>query len=62
MNQFFGPQTLVFDITICGAWAGNSYVWSANGFNGTCSQAVENPANYNKAVFEVNYVKVFTLN
>lgn len=61
MNQYFGPQTLVFDITLCGDWSGNQAVWNAAGFNGTCSQAVADPKNYDNAVFEVNYVKVFTL-
>lgn len=59
---YFGDQTIIFDITICGDWAGNQNVWSSAGYSGTCSQAVEDPSNFVNAIFEVNYVKVFTLN
>jgi hypothetical protein len=50
---------MVFDITICGDWAGNTY--SQQGYQGTCSQAVVNPRNYDNAFFEVNSVKVYEL-
>ncbi|KAK4700671.1 hypothetical protein P7C70_g5577, partial [Phenoliferia sp. Uapishka_3] len=57
MNHF-GAQTIVFDITICGDWAGATFAQS--GLSGTCESAVMNPLNFANAFFEVNYVKVFS--
>lgn len=59
MTTMFGPQTLVFDITLCGDWAGTTY----NQFYSTgnsCSSAVEDPTNFVNAAFEIASVKVYT--
>lgn len=57
MDSYFGDQTIVFDTTLCGDWAGATY--SAGGCPGTCAQRVTNPSNFNEAYWEVNYVRVF---
>ena len=45
----------MFDITLCGDWA--SAVPLPDGMTGTCSQAVQDPSNFDNALFEVNSVK-----
>ncbi len=57
--DFFGPQQLVIDITLCGDWAGNSYVFSET-CSGTCSDLVMDPSNYDNAYFEIKSVRVYT--
>ncbi|KAG9315686.1 glycoside hydrolase family 16 protein [Chiua virens] len=58
---FFQPQQLIFDITLCGDWAGNSAI-----FNATCSGVCYNdyvigqPSGYDDAYFEIGYVRVFS--
>ncbi|KAF9221534.1 hypothetical protein BS17DRAFT_711086 [Gyrodon lividus] len=58
VQEYFQPQQLIFDITLCGA--GNAAI-----FNQTCSGVCYNdyvigaPSNYNNAYFEIGYVRVF---
>jgi len=58
--EFFSAQNLIFDITLCGDYAGSAAV-----FNETCTGVCYNdfvigsPSNYDQAYFEVSYVKVF---
>ncbi|KAG0704860.1 glycoside hydrolase family 16 protein [Suillus ampliporus] len=60
IEQFFQPQHLIFDITLCGDWA-DGVTW-----NDTCSGicynnwVMGNGTDYNNAYFEVGYVKVFS--
>jgi len=60
ISQFFNPQKLVFDITLCGEYAGNAQV-----FTETCSgicyddYVMGSPSNYDTAYFEVQYVRVY---
>ncbi|KAH7913963.1 glycoside hydrolase family 16 protein [Hygrophoropsis aurantiaca] len=59
INQYFEPQQLIFDITLCGA--GNSAI-----FNETCTgicyndYVIGSPSNYDNAYFEIGYVRVFS--
>jgi len=61
INTFFEPQSLIFDITLCGDFAGAPTV-----FNETCTgQCYETwvlgpPSNYDNAYFEVSYVRIFS--
>ncbi|ORY92650.1 concanavalin A-like lectin/glucanase domain-containing protein [Leucosporidium creatinivorum] len=59
MDDFFGPQKLIFDITLCGDWAGSDDVWASAGYSKSCSTMVQDPTNFVNAVFEVNSVQVF---
>ncbi|KAI5475180.1 family 16 glycoside hydrolase [Pseudohyphozyma bogoriensis] len=59
MSQFFGPQTIVINTTLCGDWAGATY---STYYSGTCNDAVMDPTNYVDADWQINYVKVFTAN
>jgi len=58
-TKFFGPQTLIFDTTLCGNFAGSPTVFNPS-CNGTCTDLIANPANFNDAFFEVRYVAVFS--
>jgi len=48
---------LVFDITLCGDWAGATY--TSAGCPGTCAQAVADPSKFDFARWAVNYVAVY---
>jgi len=68
MTQFFTPQQIVLDITLCGDWAGLPVAYNATcqhaGPTGSCYlDNVVGPgssAHYDNAYFEVSYVKAFT--
>ncbi|KZS88999.1 hypothetical protein SISNIDRAFT_445408 [Sistotremastrum niveocremeum HHB9708] len=57
MSQFFGSQTLIFNIQLCGQFAGGTY---GPPCQGQCTDLIQHPENYNDAYFEVKYVNVFT--
>ncbi|CCM00998.1 uncharacterized protein FIBRA_03046 [Fibroporia radiculosa] len=58
--EFFQPQALVFDITLCGEFAGNGNVFSET-CTGVCYDdwVIGSPSNYDNAYFEVQYVRVY---
>jgi len=58
-SKFFGPQTIIFDITICGNFAGQQQVFQQT-CQGNCLDLVQNPTNYNDAFFEIKYLAVFS--
>jgi hypothetical protein len=58
-SKFFGPQTLIFDTTICGNFAGAADVFNPT-CSGTCTDLVATASNYNNAYFEIAYVRVFS--
>ncbi|KAM6498133.1 glycoside hydrolase family 16 protein [Amanita muscaria] len=55
--QYFANHSIVFDITFCGDWAGNSYATS--GCPGTCDERLMDPANFVNASFSINSLKVY---
>lgn len=57
MNHFFALQRLVINITLCGDWAGATF--NADGFAGSCIDAVKNPRNYDNSRFQIRSVKVY---
>lgn len=57
LDKFFGDQTIVFDTTLCGDWAGATY--GSNGCPGSCADRITNPSNFNEAYWEVNYVRIY---
>lgn len=60
-NKFFDPQNLIFDITLCGDFAGATSVFSQT-CSGVCynDYVVGNGSLYNNAYFEVASVRVFS--
>jgi len=55
--QFFANHSIVFDITFCGDWAGNSY--STSGCPGTCTEILTDPSNFVNASWIINSLKVY---
>ncbi|THU98358.1 hypothetical protein K435DRAFT_661045 [Dendrothele bispora CBS 962.96] len=53
----FVNHSIVFDITFCGDWAGNSYATS--GCPGTCADRLKDPSNFENASWSINYMKVY---
>jgi hypothetical protein len=56
-TQFFRNHRIVFDITLCGDWAGNTF--SSSGCPGTCEQMVMNPKIYDYAQWVIRSVIVY---
>ncbi|KAG5721471.1 putative glycosidase C21B10.07 [Termitomyces sp. T112] len=63
VDQFFEPQNLIFDITLCGDFAGNPQIF-AQTCNGTCynDYVLGDGSNYATAFFEIASVRVFSSN
>ncbi|KAI8458037.1 family 16 glycoside hydrolase [Phakopsora pachyrhizi] len=60
LSDQFSEHRVVFDITLCGDWAGADGVFSHNNTcGGTCSDAIMNPKNFNDAEWEVDSVRLF---
>ncbi|ELU40903.1 MFS_1 domain-containing protein [Rhizoctonia solani AG-1 IA] len=60
-SKFFGPQTLIINISICGAYAGATSVFESTCPNqGSCLDLVRNPRNYDNAYFEIAYVRIYS--
>lgn len=57
-NTFFSPQTLIIDVDICGNFAGDPAVFTQT-CQGTCTDLVQVPSNYDQAYFEISFLKVF---
>ncbi|KAF4615089.1 hypothetical protein D9613_003286 [Agrocybe pediades] len=55
--NFFANHTIVFDITFCGDWAGNSY--ATTNCPGTCLERLMDPANFVNATWSINSLKVY---
>ncbi|KAJ3485570.1 hypothetical protein NLI96_g4881 [Meripilus lineatus] len=53
----FVNHSIIFDITFCGDWAGNSYATS--GCPGSCSDRLMDPANFVNATWIINSLKVY---
>ncbi|KAF8626517.1 hypothetical protein AX15_004822 [Amanita polypyramis BW_CC] len=55
--NYFANHSIVFDITFCGDWAGNSYATS--GCPGTCDERLMDPNNFVNASWSINSLKVY---
>ncbi|KAH8091655.1 glycoside hydrolase family 16 protein [Cristinia sonorae] len=57
IGDAFQDNKIVFDITLCGDWAGAAY--GQSGCPGTCAQTVTDPKNFRVAKFKIKSLKVF---
>ncbi|KAG6806276.1 hypothetical protein H0H92_011954 [Tricholoma furcatifolium] len=59
-TQFFGPQQLVLDTTLCGNWAGVQSIYASDCPN-TCISNVFGTGNptYNDAYWNITYVRTY---
>jgi hypothetical protein len=67
IDEHFYGHKIIFNITFCGDWAGNTDVWNNNpecsAKAPTCIEHVSNdPGAFDEAFWTVNYVKVFSAN
>ncbi|KAF8311263.1 hypothetical protein DL93DRAFT_2061169 [Clavulina sp. PMI_390] len=58
-DTYFRNMSIVFDITLCGDWAGGSGVYASSGCPGNCTTQVMTGSNFANALWEVNSVKVY---
>jgi len=56
-SDFFMNMSIVFDMTFCGDWAGNSYATS--GCPGTCAERLVEPSNFVNATWIINHLTVY---
>ncbi|KAN0081221.1 glycoside hydrolase family 16 protein [Tylopilus felleus] len=59
IHEFFQPQQLIFDITLCGGWANATF---SSNCTGVCynDYVLGDPSVYDDAYFEISYVRVFS--
>ncbi|KAG8833281.1 hypothetical protein FRC17_010995 [Serendipita sp. 399] len=57
IDQYFKNHMIIFDTTLCGDWAGTSYV--AAGCPGRCEEWVTNPHSFDNATWSINYLKIY---
>jgi len=55
--EYFVNHSIIFDITFCGDWAGNSY--NSSGCPGTCEAVLMDPTNFVNASWSINSLKVY---
>ncbi|KAF9817473.1 hypothetical protein IEO21_03430 [Rhodonia placenta] len=61
IGSVFGANNIIFDLTLCGSWAGLSSVYSAAGCPGDCVDYVNNnPSAFSEAYWDVASVNVYT--
>ncbi|GAA5861814.1 hypothetical protein JCM3774_001311 [Rhodotorula dairenensis] len=62
IKKFFTHQRLIFNITLCGEYAGAPESWNRHCKDKapTCSDFLTDPANFDEAVWEIRSVKVYT--
>ncbi|KAH9921422.1 endo-1,3(4)-beta-glucanase-like protein [Fomitopsis serialis] len=61
LSSVFSSNNIIFDITLCGDWAGQSSVYSNAGCPGTCVDYVNsNPSDFSNAYWDVAAVRVYT--
>ncbi|GBE78490.1 hypothetical protein SCP_0113790 [Sparassis crispa] len=57
----FGPNNIIFDLTLCGSWAGIASVYSDAGCSSDCVDYVNNnPSAFTNAYWDVAGVYVYT--
>ncbi|GAA5861817.1 hypothetical protein JCM3774_001312 [Rhodotorula dairenensis] len=61
--KYFADQELIFNISLCGDWAGSAGVWAlaCKDKAATCSEFIADPANFDEAVWEITSVKVYSV-
>lgn len=57
LSTYFANHSIVFDITLCGDWAGNSY--STSGCPGTCTDRLQDPSNFVNASWHINSLRIY---
>jgi len=58
LSKFFINMSIIFDITFCGDWAGNSYA-TFKSCPATCEERLMEPVNFQNATWVINNLKVY---
>jgi len=58
MSKFFGPQTMILEIDVCGNFAVDDFS-TCSTVAAQCTDVVPLAANFNDAYFEIRYITVF---
>ncbi|GAA5966344.1 hypothetical protein JCM8115_004841 [Rhodotorula mucilaginosa] len=61
--RMFSAQRLIFNITLCGEYAGLQEIWqqSCGNVAATCSEYLMEPSNFDEAIWEIKSVHVFSV-
>ncbi|KAJ3892012.1 glycoside hydrolase family 16 protein [Lentinula edodes] len=61
ITQYFQPQQLIIDITLCGVWAGVPSIYNSTGCSGQCIDNVIGTGNpiYNNAYWDIAYIRTY---
>ncbi|KAE9388683.1 hypothetical protein BT96DRAFT_1073032 [Gymnopus androsaceus JB14] len=61
ISEYFQPQNLVIDITLCGVWAGVPSIYNSTGCSGQCINNVIGTGNpiYNEAYWDISYIRTY---
>ncbi|KDR84638.1 hypothetical protein GALMADRAFT_237520 [Galerina marginata CBS 339.88] len=59
-TKFFGPQTLILEINVCGNFAVEKFSDTCSAVAAQCADVVPNPAAFDDAYFEIRYITVFS--
>lgn len=57
LDKYFVDHAIIFDITVCGDWAGASY--QQDGCPGSCQEHVMDPSNFDNASWVINSLSVY---
>ncbi|EGG12275.1 family 16 glycoside hydrolase [Melampsora larici-populina 98AG31] len=57
LRDQFGQHRIVFDITVCGDWAGGAF--GSSGCSGSCAEAMKDPSNFSNAEWEIASVQLY---
>ncbi|GAA6049091.1 hypothetical protein NBRC10513_003245 [Rhodotorula toruloides] len=61
IGKYFQDQTLIFDTTLCGDWAGAVWPSECSSKAPTCADYVADPTHFNDAWWEVASIKVYSI-
>ncbi|KAH9482063.1 putative glycosidase C21B10.07 [Psilocybe cubensis] len=59
-TKFFGPQTLILEINVCGNFAVEKFNQTCSAVAAQCTDVVPNPSAFDDAYFEIRYITVFS--
>jgi len=59
-TKFFGPQTMILEINVCGNFAVDKFNQTCSAVASQCSDVVPDPSNFDDAYFEIRYITVFS--
>ncbi|KAF9060328.1 concanavalin A-like lectin/glucanase domain-containing protein [Rhodocollybia butyracea] len=58
--QYFQPQQLVIDITLCGIWAGVTSIYDSTGCSGQCiSNVIGSGSSLGNAYWDISYIRTY---